>query len=229
MRPGLRTKCAHLHDAFTRFFEDCVKDPDYCLKRFKTPPLRKNTELSLLEPTEMPRAFKIGDMKPQYPARRGSGSQTAITRPGSPLKHPVQEPLPLEPQTTRDATTAAEHSPTASIPSVERLSEVPDETARTSIERSISRQTLEGAITCQLQHVSDTTLSVDAPQDEARHSQSRSKLAVDKLVDEGVGHQRMSNGGDGMQDLSDHGSVESISRRGLGWRHRIVAVLCCCS
>jgi hypothetical protein len=223
MRPGLRKSCAHLHDIFTRFFEDCVKDPDYCLKRFKTPPSRKNTELSLLEPTEMPRAFKIGDMKPQYPPRRGSGSQTAITRPGSPLKHPVQEPLPLEPETTKDATTADEYFPTASIPSVERVSEVPDEIARTSIKRSISRHTLEESTACQPQ------LSVDASQDGARQPQSRSELAVDKSADEGVCHQRVSSVGDEMQDSSDHSSVKGIPGSGRGWRHGIVAILCCCS
>jgi hypothetical protein len=228
MRPGLRKKCIDLHDTFSRFFKDCVSEPDYCLlKRAKTPPSRKNTELSLLEPTEIPRAFKIGDMKPQYPPRRGSGSQTAITRPGSPLKHLVQEPHSLESQTTKDTTSAGESFPIVSIPSVETVSEVPDETSRPSIERSISRHSAAGAMTRQPQHVPESALSTDTSQDEARQSQSRCKTAVDKSVDEGSGHHGVSNGGDEMQDPSEHGSVKDSPKRGNGWRHNMLTILCC--
>lgn len=104
-------------------------------------------------------------------------------------------------RTTKDTTTAGEYFPTVSTPLVERVIKVLRETVRSSIERSISRHTLEGATTPQPQHVLDTVLSTDASQDETRQSQSRSELAVDNLGDE-------------MQDSLDHGSVKGIPRRG---------------
>ncbi|KAF4456657.1 general substrate transporter [Fusarium austroafricanum] len=81
MRPDLRKKCCEIYQHFKKFFDDCCQYPDYCLKRVKTPPSRKNTELSLLGPVEIHRPFPSPKMRfdDGFHTRRGSGSQ-----PGSP-------------------------------------------------------------------------------------------------------------------------------------------------
>jgi hypothetical protein len=81
MHPGLRKKCDQVVQQLGRLFDNSCRNRNYCLKLTRDPPVRKDSDLSRLDPVEMHRqphsgGLRSDDKLPQFRPRRGSGSSS---------------------------------------------------------------------------------------------------------------------------------------------------------
>ncbi|PTD10171.1 hypothetical protein FCULG_00007544 [Fusarium culmorum] len=130
MRPELRTRCFKVVHKLQGLFDKSCSNPNYCLTLTRDPPVRKDTDLSRLDPVGVTIQIHAGglrsdDILPQLRQRRGSGSSSPrlsssprfsnpqvailVEEPVSVLDHRVQEGIvdgqlqqPIKPQTKLD-------------------------------------------------------------------------------------------------------------------------------
>ncbi|VTO94299.1 unnamed protein product [Fusarium graminearum] len=81
MHPGFRKKCDQVVQQLRRLFDNSCRNRHYCLTLTRDPPVRKDTDLSRLDPVEMPRqphsgGLRSDDKLSQFRPRRGSGSSS---------------------------------------------------------------------------------------------------------------------------------------------------------
>ncbi|QPC73202.1 hypothetical protein HYE68_003954 [Fusarium pseudograminearum] len=81
MHPGLRKKCDQVMQQLRRIFDNSCRNRNYCLKLTRDTPVRKDTDLSRLDPVGVTIQFHTGglrsdDILPQLRQGRGSGSSS---------------------------------------------------------------------------------------------------------------------------------------------------------
>lgn len=81
MRPELRTRCSKVVHRLQGLFDKSCSNPDYCLTLARDLPVRKDTDLSRLDPVGVTIQYHAGGMRsddilPQLRQRRGSGSSS---------------------------------------------------------------------------------------------------------------------------------------------------------
>ncbi|KAM5521284.1 protein kinase [Fusarium oxysporum f. sp. phaseoli] len=235
MHPDARNKCCDAYEELKKLFDDCCRYPDYCLKRIKAPPARRNTESSLLGPVELPRPRprSLGeDIPPQFATRLGSGPLTPRSRPGSPA-------LPKSSYIREE--TLVEESNSQAEESISN-NEVPDILPRAAT------LSLEKPMVDITKHIYDSINHKDDTQMQATKTTRtpiESKItAVDKSREKGEaqGEQRLkgpkrqpdetssqsgSNIEPNLGETQEEGLVKSPLGRFKTWRRKVMAIICC--